>query len=72
MRSRRPAHDKPSSLVAINASSVDKNLMDWDAVMTIWERGIFNLKLKFSEDYPNKAPDVRFVTNVFHPNGKRI
>ena len=24
--------------------------------------------MKFSDDYPNKAPDVRFITNMFHPN----
>ena len=30
--------------------------------------GIFNLIIKFSEDYPNKAPKVRFVTQMFHPN----
>lgn len=23
---------------------------------------------QFTEEYPNKAPDVRFVTDVFHPN----
>lgn len=30
--------------------------------------GIFNLIIKFSEDYPNKAPKVRFVTQMYHPN----
>jgi ubiquitin-conjugating enzyme E2 A len=25
--------------------------------------------LKFTEDYPNKPPNVKFVTKLFHPNG---
>ncbi len=35
---------------------------------TPWEGGTFNLLLEFTEDYPNKAPTVRFVTKMFHPN----
>ena len=47
--------------------------MEWDAVIfgpedTIWEGGVFNLTMKFSEEYPNKAPNVRFTTSMFHPN----
>ncbi len=30
--------------------------------------GVFRLALEFSEDYPNKAPSVKFLTKVFHPN----
>ena len=29
------------------------------------------LTLEFSEEYPNKAPVVKFVSNIFHPNGVR-
>ena len=35
---------------------------------TVWEGGTFNLLIEFSEDYPNKAPKVRFVSKLFHPN----
>ncbi len=35
---------------------------------TPWEGGVFRLVLEFSEDYPNKAPTVKFLTKVFHPN----
>lgn len=34
-----------------------------------WEGGTFKLSLEFSEDYPNKAPKVKFLSKVFHPNG---
>ncbi|KAL0450580.1 UNVERIFIED_CONTAM: Ubiquitin-conjugating enzyme E2 2 [Sesamum latifolium] len=35
---------------------------------TPWDGGTFKLKLQFTEDYPNKAPTVRFVSRMFHPN----
>lgn len=35
---------------------------------TPWEGGTFKLVLEFTEDYPNKAPQVRFLTKMFHPN----
>jgi len=48
--------------------------MNWNAVIfgpegTIWDGGIFRLSMEFSEDYPNKAPLVKFLTQLFHPNG---
>jgi ubiquitin-protein ligase len=36
---------------------------------TAWEGGTFKLQLEFSEDYPNKAPKVKFLSKMFHPNG---
>ena len=35
---------------------------------TPWEGGTFKLSLTFTEDYPNKAPQVKFITKMFHPN----
>ena len=35
---------------------------------TPWEGGTFNLLLEFTEEYPNKAPLIKFVTKMFHPN----
>eukprot|EP00171_Calliarthron_tuberculosum_P010370 IDg10370t1 len=35
---------------------------------TPWEGGTFKLMLDFSEDYPNKPPQVKFVSKLFHPN----
>lgn len=31
--------------------------------------GTFRLTLEFSEEYPNKAPVVKFKSTIFHPNG---
>ena len=35
---------------------------------TPWEGGTFKLHITFSEDYPNKAPTVKFISKLFHPN----
>lgn len=35
---------------------------------TVWEGGTFCLTMKFTEEYPNKPPEVKFATKIFHPN----
>lgn len=35
---------------------------------TCWEGGTFALELRFTEDYPNKPPAVKFTSPLFHPN----
>jgi len=57
----------------VSAEPDGDNIMRWRAVIvggqeTMWEGGTFNLRLDFSEEYPNKPPAVRFVTEIFHPN----
>lgn len=49
------------------------NIMKWEAYIfgpeeTIWEGATLKLTMEFSEDYPNRAPKVLFVSKVFHPN----
>jgi ubiquitin-conjugating enzyme E2 A len=39
---------------------------------TPWEGGTFKLSLDFTEEYPNKAPVVKFISKLFHPNGKDV
>ncbi|KAK9825135.1 hypothetical protein WJX81_002732 [Elliptochloris bilobata] len=51
----------------------DENLFVWSATVfgpdeSIWEGGVFSLRITFSEHYPDKPPRVRFTTEVFHPN----
>ena len=62
--------DPPSG---VTGSPMDTNIMMWQAVIfgpddTPWEGGTFKLVLEFTEDYPNKAPQVKFLTKMFHPN----
>jgi len=57
----------------INGAPLDNDIMQWHAVIfgpedTAWEDGTFKLKLEFTEEYPNKAPTVKFATKMFHPN----
>ena len=35
----------------------------------VYFAGTFKLTLEFAEDYPNKAPVVKIVSAMFHPNG---
>ena len=49
------------------------DLMCWYAQITgppdtPYEEGIFNMKLTFDNDYPVKAPSVKFLTPMYHPN----
>ncbi|KAL0142445.1 ubiquitin-conjugating enzyme E2 2 [Mucor lusitanicus] len=51
-----------------------ENIMMWNAVIFgpgnryPFEDGTFKLVLQFDETYPNKPPQVKFVSKMFHPN----
>jgi ubiquitin-conjugating enzyme E2 A len=34
--------------------------------------GTFKLTLEFTEEYPNKAPVVKFKSHMFHPNSEHF
>ena len=47
--------------------------MKWNAVIfgpndTPFEDGTFRLQITFTGDYPHKAPKVKFISKMFHPN----
>ena len=53
----------------------EENLFNWIVIMqgpdnTAYEGGIFKLQFKFPDNYPFKAPEVKFLTTIYHPNIK--
>ena len=42
-----------------------------DASGPVRRAGTFKLTLTFTEEYPNKAPVVKFKSHMFHPNSAR-
>jgi ubiquitin-conjugating enzyme E2 A len=57
----------------ISGAPTAENIMRWEAVIfgpekSYWEGGTFRLTLEFTEEYPTKAPLVKFKAPIFHPN----
>jgi len=72
MRDLRDLNNNKVDGIMASPVSVD-NIFLWNAVITgvpdtAFELGSFFLTMKFSEQYPNVAPEIRFVTKIFHPN----
>ena len=60
----------------VSGAPSEHNIMVWNALIfgpenTPFEDGTFKLKIEFTEEYPNKPPSVKFVSAMFHPNGKQ-
>ncbi|KAJ1514291.1 Ubiquitin-conjugating enzyme E2 2, partial [Coelomomyces lativittatus] len=67
---KRLQTDSPAG---ISAAPCPDNIMVWNAVIfgpptTPFEDGTFKLIMEFDETYPNKPPNVRFLSKMFHPN----
>jgi len=59
--------------MGVQAAPLENNVMAWPAIIfgpddTPWEGGTFKLLLEFTEEYPNKAPKVKFISKIFHPH----
>jgi len=59
--------------VGVSGAPSEGNILKWNAIIfgpidTPFEDGTFKLSIDFSEEYPNKAPAVKFVSKMFHPN----
>ncbi|XP_002131446.1 ubiquitin-conjugating enzyme E2 A [Ciona intestinalis] len=71
MRDFKKIQDDPPT--GVSGAPEDQNIMVWNALIfgpenTPFEDGTFKLKIEFTEEYPNKPPSVKFVSNMFHPN----
>jgi len=71
MRDFKKLQEDPPS--GVSATPQANDIMSWNAVIfgpedSAWSGGTFKLSLGFSEDYPNKAPVVKFLSPMFHPN----
>ena len=58
---------------SVLATPHEDDIMIWDCIIfgpenSVWENGVFKLKMEFTEEYPNKPPHVLMKTKVFHPN----
>lgn len=57
----------------ISGAPMEDDIMKWTCVIfgpddSPWEGGTFKLTIDFTEEYPNKAPVVKFITKMYHPN----
>ena len=64
-------HDNP--IENCSAGPIDNNIIEWQATIfgpseTPYTGGIFNVLIKFSNEYPFKPPSVIFTTPIFHCN----
>jgi len=51
----------------------ENNFLEWDFLMigppdTFFDGGMFKGNLKFPKEYPNRPPELRFITDMYHPN----
>lgn len=51
----------------------EDDLFHWAAVLkgaegTAYEGGRWKIDIKIPENYPHKAPEMKFVTSICHPN----
>ncbi|XP_010785839.1 ubiquitin-conjugating enzyme E2 G1-like, partial [Notothenia coriiceps] len=53
----------------------DDDIYKWEVVIigpqdTLFEGGFFKAYLTFPYDYPLRPPKMKFITEIWHPNGK--
>jgi len=51
----------------------DSNVFEWEVLIvgppdTLYEGGFFKARLTFPPEYPNLPPQMKFVSEIWHPN----
>lgn len=69
---RALTNNPPEGITAGPVSEDD--LLHWEALIqgpegTPFEGGVFPAELKFPKDYPLAPPSMKFIGEVWHPNG---
>ena len=69
---RALSNDPPEGITAGPVSEDD--MFVWEALIqgpegTPFEGGVFPAELRFPKDYPLAPPKMKFVTEMWHPNG---
>jgi len=73
LKEYRSLTDNPPEGISAGPVSED-DLLLWEAVIegpldTPFEGGVFPAELKFPRDYPLAPPTMKFLCDVWHPNG---
>ena len=63
----------PISNCGVTVGLVNNDYTKWQATLigpkdTSYVGGLFKLNINFPSDYPNKAPEVCFITPIYHMN----
>ncbi|RFU78761.1 ubiquitin-conjugating enzyme e2 2 [Trichoderma arundinaceum] len=61
-------HYAEQLLTNISSPSLHRNAVIIGPADTPFEDGTFRLVMQFEEQYPNKPPQVKFISQMFHPN----
>ena len=64
-------NDPPDNISAAPADEED--IFTWEGTLlgpedTVYEGGVFFLSITFPEEFPFKAPVIKFTTKIYHPN----
>ena len=57
----------------ISVGLIDNDIFRWNVVFpgpekTLYEGGFFKATLTFPEDFPQNPPEMKFITEMWHPN----